>query len=89
MKHVMHSALDLPIDYEIDLINRTITMNVDWIDTSLIESFLRSVEIKNLNGFAIALNVAGSVKFDLQLIERDFEPRESTLVMRLKNNNLG
>lgn len=75
------------------------TLNVDWIDASLIECFLMSSAVNAVNrelesvgklplvtkltGFAIELNVAGKAKFSLQLVERDFEPNEPTLVMRL------
>lgn len=100
MKHMMHSARDLLIEYEIDLMQRTIVIDVDSIDTLLIESFLKSTAVsavnrelekfnklplvKNVNGFSVELVVAKKARFDLALIERDFEPREPTLVMKLK-----
>jgi hypothetical protein len=100
MKHMMHSAGDLVIDYQIDLINRTMVMNVGWIDTSLIEDFLRFSAVSyinqqlgkvgklplitKLNGFAIELVVAERVRYEPELIERDFEPKQPTLVMKMK-----
>lgn len=99
MKHMMHKARDLPINYEINLIKRTLKMHVDWIDTTLIESFIKSSAVNAVNteleqlgklplltnvvGFAIELIVADKVRFSLRLVERDFEPFEPTLVMRL------
>ena len=101
MKHIMHSARDLLIEYEIDLIKRKIIISVDSIDTLLIESFIKTTAIsavnrelekfnklpliENLNGFEVELVVAEKAKFSLRLVERDFEPREPTLVMILKD----
>ena len=97
----MHNARDLPICYEVDLIKRSILINVEWIDTDLIKHFLRfsAVEainreleiagklplISNVNGFVIKLVVAEKAQFKLKIVERDFEPRELTLVMKIKD----
>lgn len=99
MKHMSHRTSDLDIAYEFDLLKRTFTMNVDQIDTLLIESFIRFAAVSsvndelekagklpllnNLNGFAIEMIVADKARFSLRLIERDFEPRQPTLVMKL------
>jgi uncharacterized protein YqcC (DUF446 family) len=100
IKHMMHEAEDLPVEYEIDLINRTIVLNVPFIDTLQITSFLEWMAIsdinekleslgklpliKNLNNYVIELVVAGKTSIIVQLIERGFEPPQTTLVMKLK-----
>ena len=91
MKQMMHKARDLPINYEINFIKRTLTMHVDWIDSSLIKSFIKSSAVNavnrefenvgklpsvtNINSFTIEMIVGGKARFDVQLVERDFEPR--------------
>jgi hypothetical protein len=100
MKHSMHRAQDVQFAYEADLSLRTVTVRVDTIDTGLIEWFLKfsllhgvndemtkvgKAEFANLNSFQIELIVADKAKFNLKLVERDFEPREPTLVMILKD----
>lgn len=102
IKHMSHGTCDLEIAYEVDLLKRTLTMQVDAIDTLLIESFLRFSAVNafneelekvgklplltNVNGFAIQMIVADKARFSLRLVERDFEPRQPTLVMRLLEN---
>lgn len=99
MKHMFHKAKDLCVEFEADLISRKIVLSVDWIDTLLIESFITfsALQIVNdelekvnklplltsLENFKIVLLVAGSAGFSLHHTQRDFEPRESTLVMKL------
>jgi Tfp pilus assembly ATPase PilU len=100
MKHMMHKARDLFIAYEIDLIKRAIVLNVNWIDTALIEDFItrgalhainRQLEeigklplATNIDGYTIELIVEGKVHLDVRLVESDYEPKEPTLVMRVK-----
>lgn len=99
MKHMMHNTNDVRFAYEADLILRAITVRVATIDTALIEWFLKfsllhgvndemtkagKAEFANLSSFQIELIVADKAKFSLKLVERDFEPRDSTLVMKLK-----
>ena len=100
MKHFMHKTRDLLIAYEIDLIKRTMVLNVEWIDTLLLEDFLTYTAIRainrkleevnklplatNIEGYTVELIVDSRVHFDLRLIERDFEPRQLTLVMKVK-----
>lgn len=99
IKHFMHSAKDLPITYEFDPINLKIKIESTWIDTLLLQRFLqmlikeyndelgktdRSEVIVELSNFEITLAVADKVVYELQLIERAFEPKEPTLVMRIK-----
>jgi hypothetical protein len=102
MKHMMHNTRDLLIAYEIDLIKRTIVLNIEWIDSLLIHDFLTYTAIRAINrklvevnklplasniaGYTVELIVDGKVHFDLRLIERDFEPRQPTLVMRVKEH---
>ena len=99
MKHMFHKAKDLCVEFNADLISRKIVMSLDWIDTSLIESFITfsALHIVNdelekvnklplltsLGGFNIELLVARSARFRLNYVSRDFEPTESTLVMKL------
>ena len=95
----MHSAKDLPITYEFDPINLKIKIESAWIDTLLLQRFLhmlikehndelvktdKSEVIVDLSNFEITLTVANKVVYELQLIERAFEPKEPTLVMRIK-----
>lgn len=99
MKHTMQRARDLEISYEVDLVNRSVNMQVGWIDTALIEWFLKfsllhmmneemtrigQAEFANVSSFHIEMAVADKSRFSLQLVQQDFEPRETTLVMRLK-----
>jgi hypothetical protein len=99
MKHMMHNTNDVRFAYEADLILRTATVRVATIDTALIEWFLKfsllhgvndamtnagKAEFANLSSFQIELIVADKAKFSLTLVERDFEPRDPTLVMKLK-----
>lgn len=99
MKHMMHNTNDVRFTYEADLILRTVTVRVTTIDTALIEWFLKfsllhgvndemtkagKAEFANLSSFQIELIVADKAKFNLKLVERDFEPRDPTLVMKLK-----
>lgn len=100
MKHTMHRTDDLDIDYEIDLLNRTMIMRVAFIDTLLIERFLSWVAVSevnivlesfgklplitNLKNFSIEMIVAGKSSYFIQLIDRGFEPLQTTLVMKLK-----
>jgi len=100
MKHFMHNTRDLLIAYEIDLIKRTIVLNVEWIDTALIEDYLRTVAINainrkleevnklplatNLKGYTVEVIVDNKIHLDVRLVERDCEPREPTFVMRVK-----
>jgi len=99
MKHMMHNTNDVRFAYEADLSLRTVTVRVATIDTGLIEWFLKfsllhgvndemtkagKAEFANLSSFQIELIVADKAKFSLKLVERDFEPLEPTLVMKLK-----
>lgn len=100
MKHTMHQAPDLPIVCEVDLTRRTAKLHVEWADMGLIEWFLKSSLLPLINSdleaggigakfdsvaaFQIELVLAGKATFDLRLLERDFEPRQSTLVMHFK-----
>lgn len=99
IKHFMHSAKDLPITYEFDAINQSIRIEIPWIDTLLLQRFLQNLireyddelarvgqgtETKDLRDFTITLNVAHEAVYEVQLIERAFEPKETTLVLRVK-----
>ena len=100
LKHFMHHARDLPIRYETDLIQRRIAIQVDWIDTLLLQRFLTDHLLEEINqqltkanklpllesltGFDIALLVGKNGRFELRLMERDFEPREATLIIKPK-----
>lgn len=99
MKHMMHNAKDVMVEYEANLISRAVTIRVDTIDTLILERFISlcildyiNAELErigklplltNMSGFSIELVVANKVRFNLRLVERDFEPREPTLAMSL------
>lgn len=99
MKHMMHNAKDVMVEFEADLISRAVTIRVDSIDTLIIERVIRFTMLSyvneeldrvgklplltNMTGFSIELVVANKVRFNLRLVERDFEPREPTLAMSL------
>lgn len=98
MKHTMQRARDLEISYEVDVVKRSVNMQVEWIDTALIEWFLKfsllhgineemarlgKAEFANVSSFQIEMVVADKATFSLQLVQQDFEPHESTLVMKL------
>jgi len=99
MKHTMHNTNDVRFAYEADLSLRTVIVRVSTIDTALIDWYLRfsllhgindemtkagKAEFADLSNFKIELIVADKAKFSLKLVERDFEPRDPTLVMTLK-----
>lgn len=99
MKHMMHNARDVMVEYEVGLISRKVTIQVDTIDTLILERLISNTLLHyineelerigklplltNMNGFSIELVVANKVRFNLRLVERDFEPREPTLAMSL------
>lgn len=100
MKHQGTKARDLEFAIDVDIDARTIVLNVDWIDTSLIDwamvfSLLSTInsslernglqKLDNLSGFQIELVVAGKARFSLRRVERDFEPSQPTLVMHLRD----
>ena len=101
MKHQAHSAKDLDIDYEFDLIKRTIKLEVEWIDSLLLTWWLQihllsemnaKLEgigkmqlLKHLRGFKIKLTVAQKIRFDLTLVEHDYDAQKATLVMKLQD----
>ena len=99
----MHTAKDLLIAYEVDLIKHEVRMEVEWIDTQLIQRFLSSTfleeinleltrtnmlpPLENLTSFSIELEmIQEQIKttFEVELAQRDFEPKESSLVIMLK-----
>lgn len=98
MKHSMHNARDLPIDCEVDLTTSEVWINVDAIDTALLQMFLQKtlpshiqehIEVlgtkqpfQSIANFRVMITIA-SVTFDLKLVKRDFEPAEPTLVFTL------
>ncbi len=100
LKHFLHHARDLPIRYETDLIQRRIAIQVNWIDTLLLQRFLTDHLLEDINqqltkvnklpllesltGFEIELLVGQDSRFELKLMERDFEPREATLIIKPK-----
>jgi len=99
MKHMMHNTSDVMVEFEADLISRAVTIRVDSIDTLILERLVRFTMLHyvneelervgklplltNMNGFSIELVVASKVRFSLRLVERDFEPCEPTLAMKL------
>jgi hypothetical protein len=97
MKHSGHRARDLYIGYEADIATRQILLKVKWIDTGLLEWFLsfglpheinsqldnRDKKLEKLDSFDIELIVAEQARFSIRRIEREYEPHEPTLVMRL------
>jgi hypothetical protein len=96
---MMHNANDVMVEFEADLISRAVTIRVDSIDTLILERLLRFTMLSyvkeelesigklplltNMSRFSIELVVASKVRFNLRLVERDFEPREPTLAMSL------
>lgn len=100
MKHQGTRARDLEFAIDVDTDAKIIVLNVDWIDTGLIDwalifSLLSTInrhlesnglpKLDNLSGFQIELVVAGKARFSLRRVERDFEPSQPTLVMHLKD----
>ena len=100
MKHQGHWAHDLLVAFDADTEARKVVLAVEWVDSILLEWFVgihllsrlnnalkkaSQPALKSLHGFEFELLVDGKVRFDLRLIERDFEPRQPTLMMSLKN----
>lgn len=100
MKHQGTKARDLEFAIDVDTDAKTVVLNVEWIDTSLIDwalvfSLLSTInseleskglpKLKSLDGFQIELVVAGKTRFSLRRVDRDFEPSQPTLVMHLKD----
>ena len=102
MKHMFHRAKDLCVEFEADLISRKIVMSLDWIDTSLIESFITFSALNvvndelekvnklpllcNLDSFNIELLLAGSARFSVSYMRSEADKRENTIVMHLLND---
>jgi hypothetical protein len=98
IKHSMHRTRDLTIDYEVDLMTSEIWINVEAIDSLLLQAFLERTlpsniqeyfqalgtkqTFKTIDDFNIVLKI-DDVSFDLKLIKRDFEPTDPTLVFKL------
>lgn len=100
MKHQGTKARDLEFAIDVDTDAKTVVLNVDWIDTGLIDwtlafGLLSTInsrlesdgfpKLKDLNGFEIELVVSGKARFSLRRVDRDFEPSQPTLVMHLKD----
>jgi hypothetical protein len=100
MKYMMHNAGNLDVAYEIDMIKRTILIDVKWIDAELNSDFLKvyalhaiNRKLEEMNKLPLATNIAcysvelildGKINLDVQLVDRDFSPKEPTLVSKIK-----
>jgi hypothetical protein len=49
LKHQMHGARDLYLDYAIDTDNKIITHKVEWIDTQLLRNWLQIHQLNRIN----------------------------------------
>ena len=97
MKHTMHHAGDQYISFEIDLLGRTVKIEMSVLDTLLLQLFLQRTlleiineglekignipKIETLSSFNLKLNLDGKVNLSIRLCERSFEPKDPTLIM--------
>lgn len=96
IKHMGHRAKDLLVTFVADLQGQRVLLSVEWIDTALLTWTMESLQqeinrllerqsvphrIKSLDGFKVDLIVKDKARFHIRLVERDFEPRQPTLVM--------
>lgn len=97
MKHTLHGAQDLMIAYTADMVLQELELHVEWVDSGLVEWALKfgllseinreletmhsTCRVESLSHFKVVLTVANKARFTLHLVERDFEPRQTTLVL--------
>ena len=98
LKHQMHSARDLYLDYAIDTENKVVTHKVEWIDTQLLHSWLQihqlnrinttleaegKPQLENLNGFTFKLTVKNcETEFTMQLFKSEIDWQQDTVVIK-------
>lgn len=61
MKHMFHNAADLPIDYEVDLLAKTVWIKTSFIDTALLQSFIDRVLLQSINDYLETLGTKQKV----------------------------
>lgn len=98
LKHQMHSARDLYLDYAIDTENKVITHKVEWIDTQLLRNWLQihqlnlvnttleadgKPRLENLNGYTFKLTVENcETEFTMQLFKSEIDWQQDSIVIR-------
>lgn len=98
LKHQMHSARNLYLDYAIDTDNKIITHKVEWIDTQLLRNWLQIHQLNRINttletdgkpqldslsGYTFKLVVEGcETEFTMQLFKSEIDWEQDSIVIK-------
>lgn len=100
LKHQMHSARDLCINFDVDVEAKAITLKMEWIDTQLLKWWLQihqlsainnhlkhqnQSDVESLKGFKVKLIVDEKATFDVSLFKSEINHEHDTLVMKLRD----
>lgn len=100
LKHQMHSARDLCINFDVDVEEKLITLKTEWIDTQLLKWWLQIHQFSAINHqlkqqnkpqilsfprYKVKLIVDGKVTFDVSVFKSEINHEHDTLVMKFSD----